>query len=68
MMENWSAKHSIISGNRMSFDGTGLQFLGKFILLFILTVITCGLYLPWAVCSYNQWITKHTHVDKHWVS
>ena len=61
MKERWIAKHTIIDGRRLVFDGTGGQLFGNYIKWFLLTVITCGIYGFWLDIKMKQWVTKHTH-------
>ena len=61
MKERWIAKHTIIDGRRLIFDGTGGQLFGNYIKWFLLTVITLGIYGFWLDIKMKQWVTKHTH-------
>ena len=59
--ERWIAKHTIIDGRQLMFDGTGSQLFGNFIKWFLLTILTLGIYGFWLDIKMKQWITKHTH-------
>ena len=59
--ESWIAKHTIIDGQRLTFDGTGGQLFGNYIKWFLLTIITLGIYGFWLDIKMKQWVTKHTH-------
>jgi uncharacterized membrane protein YjgN (DUF898 family) len=59
--QRWIAKHTIIDGKRLTFDGTGGQLFGNYIKWFLLTLITFGVYGFWLTIKMQQWITKHTH-------
>ena len=59
--ERWIAKHTIIDGKQLAFDGTGGQLFGNFIKWFLLTILTLGIYGFWLDIKMKQWITKHTH-------
>lgn len=61
MKERWMAEHTIIDGQRLTFDGTGGQLFGNYIKWFLLTLITFGIYGFWLDIKLKQWITKHTH-------
>ena len=61
MKERWIAKHTIIDGRQLMFDGTGSQLFGNFIKWFLLTILTLGVYGFWLDIKMKQWITKHTH-------
>lgn len=45
------------------FTGGLLGLIGVSILQFLLTLITLGLALPWALCMKERWIAKHTFID-----
>ena len=61
MKQRWIAKHTIIDGQPLVFDGTGGQLFGNYIKWFLLTLITLGIYGFWLDIKMKQWITKHTH-------
>lgn len=61
MKERWIAKHTIIDGRQLIFDGTGGQLFGNYIKWFLLTLITFGIYGFWLDIKMKQWITMHTH-------
>jgi uncharacterized membrane protein YjgN (DUF898 family) len=60
--ESWIAKHTIIDGHRLTFDGNGLQLWGKYIIWLLLTVITCGIYGLWLGIKMKKWVVSHTHM------
>ena len=51
--QRWTAKHTIIDGHQLVFDGTGGQL---------------GIYGFWLNIKMQQWITKHTHMVHSTVS
>ena len=61
MQERWVARHTVIDGRRLYFDGTGGQLFGNYIKWFLLTVITFGIYGFWLSIKMKQWVAKHTH-------
>ena len=63
MGERWTAKHTIIDGKRLTFDGTGAQLFGNYIKWFLLTLITFGIYGLWLNIKMKQWVVKHTHFE-----
>ncbi len=63
MKQSWIARHTIIDGRQLVFDGTGGQLFGNYIRWFLLTLITFGIYGFWLDIKMKQWITKHTHVE-----
>lgn len=64
MKYRWEMSHTYINGQRLKFDGKGMQLFGKFIVWLLLSVITCGIYF--VVCgsvALEKWKTKHTHFE-----
>lgn len=61
LKERWIAKHTIIDGQQLVFDGNGAQLFGNYIKWFLLTLITLGIYGFWLDIKMKQWVTKHTH-------
>ena len=59
--ERWIAKHTIIDGKQLVFDGNGGQLFGKYILWFLLTVVTFGVYALWLSIKMKKWVVSHTH-------
>ena len=62
LKEKWLAEHTVIDGQKCTFDGTGGQLFGNYIKWFLLTLITCGIYGFWLSIKMKQWVTKHTHL------
>lgn len=62
LKESWYAKHTIIDGQQLKFDGTGAQLFGNFIKWLLLTIVTLGIYSFWLTIKMKQWVTMHTHV------
>ena len=62
MKERWIARHTVIDGQQLVFDGTGGQLFGNYIKWFLLTIITLGIYGFWLDIKMKQWLTKHTHM------
>ena len=60
--QSWIAKHTVIDGKQMVFDGKGGQLFGNYIKWFLLTIVTLGIYSFWLTIKMQQWITKHTHL------
>ncbi|MBR7112197.1 MAG: DUF898 family protein [Clostridia bacterium] len=62
LKESWYAKHTVIDGHALTFDGNGGQLFGNYIKWFLLTIITFGIYSFWLSIKMKQWVTKHTHM------
>jgi uncharacterized membrane protein YjgN (DUF898 family) len=63
MKEEWYAKHTIIDGKQLVFDGKGGQLFGKYIVWVLLTIITLGIYSFWLGIKMKRWVTMHTHFE-----
>jgi len=61
----WYARNTQIDGYNVSFDGTGVQLFGKFIIWWLLSIVTLGIYatffLPVRIWS---WVVKHLKLTK----
>lgn len=55
------AKHTVIDGKRLVFDGKGVQLFGQYIKWFLLSIITLGIYSFWLNIKMKQWVVSHTH-------
>lgn len=63
MKERWYAKHTIIDGKQLTFDGTGGQLFGNYIKWFLLSIITLGIYSFWIGIKMKKWVVSHTHTE-----
>ena len=61
LIYEWEAKHTVIEGRRLRFDGSAVQLFGNWIKWFFLTIITLGIYGFWVQIKLKQWRTAHTH-------
>ncbi|MDR0719319.1 MAG: DUF898 domain-containing protein [Treponema sp.] len=62
--QRWLTSHTIIEGKRLKFDGTGGQLFGKYIIWFLLSIITLGIYATFFLpVRMQQWVTKHTFFE-----
>jgi uncharacterized membrane protein YjgN (DUF898 family) len=59
--ERWVAKHTVIDGYQMHFDGNAFQLFGNYIKWFLLTIITLGIYSFWLGIKMKKWVISHTH-------
>jgi uncharacterized membrane protein YjgN (DUF898 family) len=48
---------------KFEFKGTGLGLLWLFIWTVFLTVITFGIFFPWAYSAQQRWIAEKTFID-----
>ena len=68
MIYNWEAKHTVIEGERLSFDGTAVGLFGNWIKWLLLTIITIGIYGFWVGIKLKKWRVSHTHTASGTVS
>ncbi len=61
--QKWFCKHTVYDGKRLSFDGTGIQLFGKWLLWLFLSVITFGIFLIFLPNKIETWKAKHTHIN-----
>ena len=59
----WDAKHTVISGNSIKFNGNALQLLGRCIKWTFLTIITVGIYGLWLPIKVRKWKVKHMELQ-----
>lgn len=60
----WESSHTCIDGRQLVFDGTGLQLFGKYIVWFLLSIITFGIYFIFCMpLNMTRWTTEHTHFE-----
>ena len=64
MVQKWRVNHQNINGLKMKFDGKVIQLLGKYILWWLLCIVTLGIYLIWMPIQMDKWVTKHSHFEK----
>lgn len=62
LRKSWIAKHTIIDGHQVVFDGTCGQLFGNYIKWFLLSIITLGIYSLWLGIKMKKWVVKHTHL------
>ena len=60
--QRWHADHTYINGKQLSFNGTGGELFVKYIVWFLLTIITLGIYSLWLYINMQKWIVSHTHL------
>lgn len=60
MIYGWEVKHTVINGHRLRFTGTAWGLFKHWILWWILTVITLGLFGLWVPIKIKKWITSNS--------
>lgn len=66
MRESWKAKHTVIDGRRLRFDGSPVSLFGQWIKWLLLTFITLGIYSFWVNIKMTQWVTENTHFENEY--
>ncbi|WP_419515793.1 DUF898 family protein [Dysosmobacter welbionis] len=56
----WETSHTIVNGKRLKFTGTGLELFKKYIVWFLLTFVTLGIYGFWMWIKVKRWTVEHT--------
>ncbi len=62
--QKWITNNTIIEGQQLYFDGTGLQLFGTWLKWLFFIIITFGIYSFWVTIKLQDWKTKHTHFVK----
>jgi len=61
---NKSTENSKPNGaHKLSFHGSSTQYLGLSLYNLLLTVLTLGLYYPWAKCAIRKFLLQETEID-----
>lgn len=55
-------EHMVIGGEKVSFGGSGLGLLGHWIVWWILSIITLGIYVFWAMTHMVDWVAENAHI------
>ena len=63
-IKRWEINGQNINGLQMRFDGNGFQLLGKYIVWWLLSIVTFGIFLLFLPVRIERWVTKHTHFEK----
>ena len=60
--KKWLCSHTYIDGKQLSFDGSGGELIGKYIVWGLLSAITIGIYwLVKGAVNIAKWDAEHTH-------
>ena len=58
----WICNHSTIGGKKYVFKGTAVGLFGRWILWFLLTIITLGIYGFWSTRNQIRWVIENIEV------
>ncbi len=56
----WRTKHTKVNGVPLVFNGTAFGLIGRWLLWWLLTMVTFGIYSFWVAPRLNGWIVEHT--------
>lgn len=62
MFWRYRAKHTVVCGRRLTFDGTGLQLFENYLIWGTLTVFTLGIYGLWVPFKVRSWYCGHLYM------
>jgi len=60
MIYRMEASHTVIQGRRLVFNGTAVSLFKHWIIWFLLSIITLGIYGLWLGIKLKQWRIKNT--------
>lgn len=60
---SWEAKHTVINGKRLKFTGTAGGLFGTWIICYLLTVITVGIYGFYVPIKIKKWRESNTFFE-----
>jgi uncharacterized membrane protein YjgN (DUF898 family) len=58
----WICKNSTIGGKRYAFKGTAGGLFGRWIVWFLLSIITLGIYSFWATRNQIRWVVENIEI------
>jgi len=58
----WICDNTIMGGKKLVFKGTGGGLFGRWIIWFLLTIITIGIYSYWATRNLIRWVVENSEV------
>lgn len=59
-IKRWEVKHSVIGANRLIFTGTGGKLFVKYIVWWLLSIVTLGIFLLFLPIKMEKWVASHT--------
>jgi uncharacterized membrane protein YjgN (DUF898 family) len=60
MLSRWKINHSVINGKRLKFNGTGGSLFGRWILWWLLLIVTLGIFGLWLSVKLTKWEVERT--------
>ena len=65
MIQKWETSHEVVCNDRLYYDGTATGILVQYLIVYLLTIVTLGIYSPWGTVSLNKYIYAHTHAENY---
>ncbi|HEY4537787.1 MAG TPA: DUF898 family protein [Erysipelothrix sp.] len=56
----WESRHTLLEGKKFAFEGEAIELLGRWIIWWILTIITFGIYSAVVRVKILEWRINHT--------
>ena len=66
-LQRWVSKNTVLSKNRLRFDGQGGELFGTYFINILLMIVTLGIYAPWGICKIKKAMIEKTHIDTSYV-
>ncbi len=60
MIQRWKTSHTLVEGRSLKFYGTGGELFGKYIVWYILIIITLGIYSIAVYPRFSKWVVERT--------
>ena len=60
MVQQWKTSHTLVEGRRLKFYGSGGELFGKYIVWYILIIITLGIYSIAVYPRFTKWVVERT--------
>ena len=59
---NWVVKNTTIGGKRLKFNGSGGGLFGRYIIWWLLTIVTIGLYIPMSIKNQIRYVVENIQI------
>lgn len=59
-IKRWEVKHTVIASRRLLFTGTGGKLFVKYIVWWLLSIVTLGIYALFVPLKMEKWVASHT--------
>ena len=60
MMYSWQARHTVIQGKRLAFNGKAMSLFWNMVKWILLSIVTLGIYSFWAMIELEKWRVENT--------